>query len=38
MLISFQPNHDTSEKIVFGDNGKSEFLGLSKIAILNDNF
>jgi len=37
MFTSFQPNHDSSENIVFDDNGKGEVLGLGKIAISNDN-
>jgi hypothetical protein len=37
MFTSFQPNQNTSERIVFGDNGKGEILGLGKIAISNDN-
>jgi len=37
MFTTFQPNHDSSENIVFGDNGKGEVLGLCKIAISNDN-
>ena len=37
MFTSFQPNHDHSGNIVFGDNGKGEVLGLGKIAISNDN-
>ena len=36
MFTSFKPNHDLSENIVFGDNGKGEVLGLDKIAISND--
>jgi hypothetical protein len=36
MFTSFQPSHDQSGNIVFGDNGK-EVLGLGKIAISNDN-
>ena len=32
MFTSFQPNHDHSGNIVFGDNGKG-VLGLGKIAI-----
>ena len=36
MFTSFQPNHDLSENIVFGDNGKGEVLGLGKIDISND--
>ena len=37
MFTSFQPSHDQSGNIVFGDNGKGEVLGLGKIAISNDN-
>jgi hypothetical protein len=37
MFTSFQPNENTSERIVFGDNSKGEILGLGKIAISNDN-
>ena len=37
MFTSLQTNHDSSENIVFGDNGKGEVLGLGKIAISNDN-
>ena len=37
MFTSFQPNQSTSERIVFGDNGKGDVLGLGKIAISNDN-
>ena len=36
MFTSFQPSHDQSGNIVFGDNGKGEVLGLGKIAISND--
>ena len=36
MFTSFQPSHDQSGNIVFGDNGKG-VLGLGKIAISNDN-
>ena len=35
MFTSFQPSHDHSGNIVFGDNGKGEVLGLGKI-ISND--
>jgi hypothetical protein len=31
MFTSFQPSHDQSENIVFGDNGKGEVLGLVKL-------
>ena len=37
MFTSFQPNHDKSGNIMFGDNEKGEVLGLGKIAISNDN-
>ena len=37
VFMSFQPSHDQSGNIVFGDNGKGEVLGLGKIAISNDN-
>jgi hypothetical protein len=37
MFTSFQPNQNTSERIVFGDNGKGDVLGFGKIAISNDN-
>ena len=37
MFTSFQPSHDQSGNIVFGDNEKGEVLGLGKIAISNDN-
>jgi hypothetical protein len=37
MFTSFQPNQNTSECIVFCDNGKGDVLGLGKIAISNDN-
>ena len=37
MFTSFQPSHDQSGNIVFGDNGKGEVLGLGKIAISNYN-
>jgi len=37
MFTSFQPSHDQSGNIVFGNNGKGEVLGLGKIAISNDN-
>ena len=37
LFTSFQPSHDQSGNIVFGDNGKGEVLGLGKIAISNDN-
>ena len=37
MFTSFQPSHNQSGNIVFGDNGKGEVLGLGKIAISNDN-
>ena len=37
MFTSFQPSHDQSGNIVFGDNGKGEILDLGKIAISNDN-
>ena len=37
MFTSFQPSHDQSGNIMFGDNVKGEVDGLGKIAILNDN-
>ena len=37
MFTSFQPSHDQSGDIMFGDNGKGEVLGLGKIVISNDN-
>jgi len=37
MFTSFQPNQNSSERIVFGDNGKKEILGLGKIVISNEN-
>ena len=37
MFTSFQPSRNSSEKILFGYNGKGQVLGLGKIAILNDN-
>jgi hypothetical protein len=37
MFTSFEPSHDQSGNIVFGDNGKGEVLGSRKIAISNDN-
>jgi hypothetical protein len=37
MFTSFQLNHDSSENIVFGNNGKQEVLWLGKTIILNDN-
>ena len=37
MFTSFQPSHDQSGNIVFGDNKKGEVLGLGKIVISNDN-
>jgi ribosome biogenesis protein Nip4 len=37
MFTSFQPSHDQSGNIVFGDNREGEVLGLGKIAISNDN-
>jgi hypothetical protein len=37
MFTSFQPSHDQSGNIVFGDNEKGEVLDLGKIAISNDN-
>ena len=37
MFTSFQPSQITSERIVFGDNSKGDFLGLGKITISNDN-
>ena len=38
MFTTFQPSHDQSGNIVFGDNGKGEVLSLGKITISNDNF
>jgi hypothetical protein len=37
MFTSFQPNQSTTERIVFGDNGKGDVLGLGKISISNNN-
>ena len=36
MFISFQPTHNSQENIVFGENGKREVMGPSKISFSND--